>query len=168
MEVVKTKKNGLLLGFTVFIFLYLALINLFFSGFMNIFSAKDMWIPQIILIMLLPYALSTVNQIMKDRCFSVINGAFAISIALYLGYFGFNIMTMAARNEMNFTLIDIQNQLVLPSYGLISMIVYMVMARFAIRYKAAFHLIFGIILILAIMGFVTRVDSGFLTNIISI
>lgn len=166
MEIVKTRKQGLLIGFTIFIAVYLVLINLFFSGFVDSFDEKTNWIPQVILIVLLPYLLATINQIMKDRVFSIINNAFVISIGLYLCYFGFNVLTMAAKSNITMTFEDIQMYLALPTYALISLIVYMVISRIAIRHKVMFHVIFGILMLVAIIGFVNQVDPSTFDRIV--
>lgn len=166
MEIVKARKNGLLLGFTVFIAVYLVLINLFFSGFVDSFTEKTNWIPQVILIVLLPYVLSTINQIMKDRVFSIIINAFIISIAMYVCYFGFNVLTMAAKNNISLTFDEVQMYLSLPTYGLVSLIVYMIISRIAIRHKLFFHLIFGVLIIIAILGFVNEVDPNTFNKIV--
>ncbi len=166
MEIVKVRKNGLLFGFTVFIGLYLVLINLFFSGFVDSFNEDTNWIPQIILVGFLPYVLSTINQLMKDRVFSIINNAFVICIAIYVCYFAFNVLTMATKNNISLTFEDVQMYLSLPIYGLVSLIVYMIMARVAIRHKVFFHFVFGLIIILAILGFVNEVDPSAFNKVI--
>ena len=164
MEIVKTRKTGLLIGFTVFISLYLVLINLFFSGFVTSFDEESNWIPQVILVMLLPYILSTINQIMKDRIFSIINNGFIISIAIYVCYFAFNIIAMATKNNITLTFEDVQMYLSLPTYGFVSMLVYMVSARIAVRHKVFFHLTFGVLMIVAILGFLNVVDPALLNK----
>ncbi len=161
-----TRKTGLIILFSVLIFAYLIGINLFFSNYMNIFVADKAWIPQTVMLLLLPYILSTVNQLAKDRLFGVINAAFGISIALFLGFFAFEIVAMSATNALNIDANYIESALMLPSYGLISFIIFMLFSRFAIRFKAGFHLIIGIATIFAVMAFIRVVDVSAINGIL--
>lgn len=160
-----TRKTGLIILFTVIIFAYLIGINLFFSNFMNIFIADKAWIPQTVMLLLLPYILSTVNQITNDKMFGVMNAAFGISIGLFIGFFGFEIIAAAATNELQIDASYIESALMLPSYGLMSFIIFMFFSRIAIRFKAGFHLIIGVATIFAIMAFIRTVDLSVMNGI---
>lgn len=161
-----TKKTGLIILFTILIFGYLIGINLFFSNYMNIFVEDKTWIPQAVMLLLLPYILSTVNQVAKDKLFGVINAAFGISIALFLGFFAFEIVAMSASNELSIDANYIESALMLPSYGLMSFIIFMFFSRLAMRFKAGFHLVIGISTIFAIMAFIKVVDVSAMNGIL--
>ena len=160
-----TKKTGLIIGFSIFIFAYLIGINLFFGHYMNIFIGDKAWIPQMVMLLLLPYVLSTINQISRDKLFGTINAAFGISIGLFIGFFGLEIISAAATNELQIDGAYIESALMLPSYGLMSFIIFMFFSRIAIRFKAGFHLIIGIATIFAVMSFIRTVDLSILNGV---
>ncbi len=161
-----TKKTGLIILFSILIFGYLIGINLFFGNYMNIFVEDKAWIPQMIMLLLLPYLLSTVNQFAKDKLFGVINAAFGVSIALFVGFFAFEIVAMAASNEIQIDANYIESALMLPSYGLMSFIIFMFFSRLAVKFKASFHLIVGIATIFAVMAFIKVVDVSAMNGIL--